>query len=182
MRVILGIYDNAWSHVQVNGQYSEEFSMRVGVHQGSVLSPPFIILVLEALPHVFHTVYHGSFFNADDLLTVHAVIHKKCSGITKRLMASPNYVRRRCNGEAWQIDGRAVTKVDNGDAMLDATFCYLGGMLCSGGSCDSAITVRFVACETFRKLVPVLTTWHLSPRIHSTVCEACVSLAMVQSR
>ena len=181
MRVIEGMYDNARSHVQVNGQYSEEFSMGVGVHQGSVLSPPFIILVLEALPHEFYTVCHVFLM----LMTCSQCmlwVYKKCSGITKQLMASPNYVRRRCNGEAWPIDGRDVTKVDIGDAMLDATFCYLGGMLCSGGSYDSAITVRFVACGTFRKLLPVLTTRHLSPGIRSKVCEACVSLAMVQSR
>ena len=39
VRVIQGMYHNARSRVQVNGQYSEEFGMGVGVHQGSVLSP-----------------------------------------------------------------------------------------------------------------------------------------------
>ena len=40
-------------------------------------------------------------------------------------------------------------------------------MLCSGGVCDSAIAAKCcVAWEKFRKLLPVLTSRHLSARIH----------------
>ena len=49
VRVIQGMYVNARSRVRVNGQYSEEFGVGVGVYQGSVLSPLLFILVLEAL-------------------------------------------------------------------------------------------------------------------------------------
>ena len=49
--VIQGMYHRAWNCLQVNGQYSEEFSMRVDVHQGSVLSQLRFILVLEVLVH-----------------------------------------------------------------------------------------------------------------------------------
>ena len=38
VRAIHGMYSNAQSHVLVNGQYSEGFGERVGVHQSSVLS------------------------------------------------------------------------------------------------------------------------------------------------
>ena len=37
------------SHVCVGGGYSEEFEVKVGVHQGSVLSPLLYIIVFEAL-------------------------------------------------------------------------------------------------------------------------------------
>ena len=53
IRVIQGIYHNAQSHVQVNGQYSEEFAMGDGMHQSSALSTLLFILVLEALPRKF---------------------------------------------------------------------------------------------------------------------------------
>ena len=46
VRVIQGMYHNARSRVRVTDQYSEEFGMGVGMHQGSVLSPLLFILVL----------------------------------------------------------------------------------------------------------------------------------------
>ena len=69
----------------------------------------------------------------------------RCSGITKRLVANPNYIFRRCNSETQSIDGRTVTEVDVDGIVLDvgAIFCYLYNMLCSGGWCDSVMTVRY---------------------------------------
>ena len=48
-RIIQGMYTNTRSPVRVNGQYSEELGVGVGVHQGLVLSLLLFILVLEAL-------------------------------------------------------------------------------------------------------------------------------------
>ena len=39
--------------VRVGEGYSEEFEVKVGVHQGSVLSPLLFIIVLEALSREF---------------------------------------------------------------------------------------------------------------------------------
>ena len=49
-----------------------------------------------------------------------------------------------CHGVAGPIDGRSITQVDIDGTMLnvEATFCYVGGMLCTGGGCDSAIATR----------------------------------------
>ena len=49
VRLVQGMYANAWSRVRVGEGYSEEFEVKVGVHQGSVLSPLLFIIVLEAL-------------------------------------------------------------------------------------------------------------------------------------
>ena len=49
VRLVQGMYANARSCVHVGEGYSEEFEVKVGVHQGSVLSPLFFIIVLEAL-------------------------------------------------------------------------------------------------------------------------------------
>ena len=49
MRLVQGMYANARSRVRVGEGYSEEFKVKVGVHQGSVLSPLLFIIVLEAL-------------------------------------------------------------------------------------------------------------------------------------
>ena len=46
-----GMYSNARSCVIVGEGYSEGFEVKVGVHQGSVLSPLLFIIMLEALSH-----------------------------------------------------------------------------------------------------------------------------------
>ena len=55
---VQGMYANALSRVSVVEGYSAEFEEKAGVHQGLVLSPLLIILliiVLEALSHEFHS-------------------------------------------------------------------------------------------------------------------------------
>ena len=120
-------------------------------------------------------VYHGS----SSMLMTWWVL-KTCSGIIKQLVKDPNYKCPRCKGESWPIDVQTVTEVDVDGTILavEATFCYLGDMLCSGGGCDSAIAARCcVAWGKFTKLLPVLTSKHLSPRIHGKVYLACVRSA-----
>jgi len=70
VRVIQGMYTNVRSRVRVNGQYSEEFGVGVGVHQGFVLSPLLFILILEALSSEFCTGVPWEFLYADDLAVI----------------------------------------------------------------------------------------------------------------
>ena len=82
------------------------------------------------------------------------------------------------------IDSRPMTLVDVEGIKLDveATFCYLGDMLCSSGGCDSAVAARCcVAWGKFRKLLPVLTSRLLSPKVCGKVYTACVRSAMLHS-
>ena len=94
-------------------------------------------------------------------------------------MANPNYGCCNFNGKAWPIEGITVNEVNVNGTMLDveATFCYLGDMLCSSGGWDSAIAARCcMAWGKLRKLLPVLTTRHLSPKI----LRRCTRLALAQ--
>ena len=58
MRLVQGMYANARSSIHVGEGYSEEFEVKVGVHQGSVLSPLLFIIVLEALSREFCSEVH----------------------------------------------------------------------------------------------------------------------------
>lgn len=55
MRVVMVMYEGVSTQVRVNGDLSDEFSVNIGVHQGSVLSPILFIIMLEALPRDFRT-------------------------------------------------------------------------------------------------------------------------------
>ena len=70
MRLVQGMYANAWSRVLVGEGYSEEFEVRVGVHQGSVLIPLLFIIVLEALSREFRSGVPGEDLCADDLVII----------------------------------------------------------------------------------------------------------------
>ena len=53
-------------------------------------------------------------------------------------------------------------------------------MLCSVGSCDSAIATRCcMACGKFRKLHPVLASRHLSPKVRGKLHTASVCSTML---
>ena len=70
MRLVQGMNANAQSRVGVGEGYSEEFEMKVGVHQGSVLSPLLFNVVLEALSRMFCSGVPWEDLYADDLVII----------------------------------------------------------------------------------------------------------------
>ena len=70
VRLVQAMYNNARSRVRVGSEYSEEFEVGVGVHQGSVLSPLLFIIVLEALSRDFRVGVPWELFFADDLVII----------------------------------------------------------------------------------------------------------------
>ena len=47
--IVQAMYNGTKRKVRANGSYSDEFEVKIGVHQGSVLSPLLFIIVMEAL-------------------------------------------------------------------------------------------------------------------------------------
>ena len=82
MRLVHGMYANAWSRVRVGEGYSEEFEVKVGVHQGSVLGPLLFIIVLEALSREFRSGVPWEDLYADDL----AIIAESLEECVRRLL------------------------------------------------------------------------------------------------
>ena len=70
VRLVQGMYANARSRVRVGEGFSKEFEVKVGVHQGSVLSPLLFIIVLEALSGEFRAGVPWEDLYADDLVII----------------------------------------------------------------------------------------------------------------
>ena len=70
LRLVQGMYANAQSRVRVGEGFSKEFEVKVGVHQGSVLSPLLFIIVLEALSREFWACIPWEDLYADDLVII----------------------------------------------------------------------------------------------------------------
>jgi hypothetical protein len=67
INIIRSMYENVMTSVKLNDGESEAFAVRVGVHQGSVLSPLLFIIVLEALSRAFRDGLPLELLYADDL-------------------------------------------------------------------------------------------------------------------
>ena len=64
------MYDGAMTAVKIGASESRQFPVRVGVHQGSVLSPLLFIIVLEALSKKFRTGIPYELLYADGLVLI----------------------------------------------------------------------------------------------------------------
>ena len=70
VRLVQGMYANAQSWVRVGEGFSKEFEVKVGVHQGSILSPLLFTIVLEALSREFWAGVPWEDLYADDLVII----------------------------------------------------------------------------------------------------------------
>ena len=88
-------------------------------------------------------------------------IHKKGSGIHRRLRSDASFRCKWCTGQARPIDGRLMTEVRVGREKLEVvpSFSYIGDCLSAGLGCELAtITSWRVAWGNFNELLHVLTS------------------------
>ena len=68
VRAIMSLYDGAKTRVRVGSAYSEEFEVKVGVHQGSVLSPLLFAIVVDVITENARRGVVNELLYADDLV------------------------------------------------------------------------------------------------------------------
>ena len=64
------MYSHGRSAVSINGTAGDAFGVKVGVHQGSVLSPLLFIIVMEALSRDFRVGLPWELLYADDMALI----------------------------------------------------------------------------------------------------------------
>ena len=65
---VMSLYDGAKTRVRVGSAYSEEFEVKVGVHQGSVLSPLLFAIVVDVVTENARRGVVNELLYADDLV------------------------------------------------------------------------------------------------------------------
>ena len=70
VRMVMAMYSGSKSRVRVNDAVGNKLSVKVGVHQGSVLSPLLFIIVLEALSSECRNRSMWELLYADDLVII----------------------------------------------------------------------------------------------------------------
>ena len=66
--IVMAMYQDSNSSVRINNTIGKTFKVKVGVHQGSVLSPLLFIMVLEALSRECRNGLPWELLYADDLM------------------------------------------------------------------------------------------------------------------
>ena len=74
VRAVMSLYEGAKTRVRIGLELSEEFEVKVGVHQGSVLSPlVFVIMVNVVMKNVRNGLMSEMLY-ADDLVMMYEAI------------------------------------------------------------------------------------------------------------
>ena len=68
VRVVMSLYDGAKTRVRVGYAYSEEFEVKVGVHQGSVMLPLLLALLVDVITENAKRGVVDKLLYADDLV------------------------------------------------------------------------------------------------------------------
>ena len=68
VRAVMSLYNDAKTRVMVGSAYSEEFEVKVGVHQGSVLSPLLFTIVVDVIAENVRRGVFNKLLYADDLV------------------------------------------------------------------------------------------------------------------
>ena len=114
VRAIMSLYNGAKTSVRVRSAYSEKFEAKVGVQQGSVLSPLLFTIVVNVITENARCVVNELLY-ADDLV----LLSKSVEGLKERfwnwknaLESTLKYTGKYYTGQHWKnkSDGKWIRR------------------------------------------------------------------------
>ena len=76
VKAVMSLYEGAETNVRVGSGLSEEFSVKVGVHQGSVLSPLLLAMVIDEETENARKGWMKQILYADDLVLMGEIMEE----------------------------------------------------------------------------------------------------------
>ena len=122
IETVMAMYELSNSAVRVNNSVGSKFSVKVGVHQGSLLSPLLFIMVLEALSWELRGRLPWELLYADDLV----VIANSLEELEERYLAWKNNMESK--GLRFNIGKTKLMKSGTNEGPLFASGKYPGGV------------------------------------------------------
>ena len=153
LRVIKDMYDGAKTRVRSTVGTSEFFPVKVGLHQGSAISPYLFALILDELSRGIQEGIPWSMIFADDIV----LVAESADGLNNRLehwreALEDNGLRvsrdkteyLKCVFSRIEIGHNDETEVCIGDQILSPkeSFRYLGSVIHNSGRIDDDVTHR----------------------------------------
>ena len=74
IRSVMSLYEGAKTRVRIDSELSEEFEVKVGIHQGSVLSPFIIAVVVDVVTEFAREGALSELLYANDLVPMSEII------------------------------------------------------------------------------------------------------------
>jgi hypothetical protein len=159
--LIKDMYDNVVTIVRTSDKDTNDFSINIGLHQGSALSPYLFALVMDDVTRDIQNGIPWCMLFADDVVLVdesRTGVDQKLE-LWRRTLEAKDLRLSRSKTEYMKSDFSTTTQ-EEGDVRLDGqmvpkkdTFRYLGSMLQKDGDIDEDVSHRIKAgwlkwCQT----------------------------------
>src|SRR5881296_254517 len=141
VNVIKSLYEGVTTAVKRNGEESESFEVKVGVHQGSVLSPILFNIVMQAIADNFKKGLPWELLYADDLV----LLTESRAELEKRLLVWITRLKEK--GLRVNIGKTKLMNCKVGVGQVENS----GKFPC--GICRKGVDVNSICCSSCKKWI-----------------------------
>ncbi len=185
VRAVQDMYKDCTTAVRTAVGMTECFEVKVGLHQGSALSPFLFAVIMDRLTDTLREQSPWTMLFADDIVL--------CGNTLEEVQRKTERWRKELERRGMRVS-RSKTeymcfndKESSGTAELDGiqlpkveSFKYLGCLLQSDGKCDREIKKKVQAgWNSWRKITGVLCDKRIAPRIKGKIYKVAVRPAMM---
>ena len=181
VRVINGLYQDSRTTVQCGAGFTESFPVKIGLHQGSVLSPFLFALVVDTVSEGAKRPLPNDFLYADDL----AIVAESEEELQERLIQWQENLENkglRVNSKKTEVMvssklGRKVKIMDRNDIELKQVdeFCYLGTVIEEKGRCSKSVRARIgKAWQKWREVAGVVCDKRMSLKTKAKIYKSVI--------
>lgn len=186
VRLVKSMYDGARTSVRCRVGGAGEFEVRVGVHQGSCLSPLLFIIVMDAISENIRREVPWDMLYADDLIVADESAQNSQASFTswQRALESKGLKINASKTESMvcsRTDEELVIMDGEGNKLKQVeTFKYLGSIMNAKGGCEQDVKNRIKAAwQKWRDLSCVLCDPKITVRLKGKIYRTMIRPVMI---